>query len=60
MNRLVLSKVVFSDFALFENSIYGYFISISITRPLKENFYTELCIIFYIKNELFNSSTIEF
>ena len=40
-------------FALFRNSIYGYFISNFINRPLKENFYTPICIIFYIKNILF-------
>ena len=60
MYMSVLNKIVFLDFALFQNSIYGYFISNFITRPLKENFYTSICIIFYIKNELFNSSTIEF
>ena len=57
---LLLNKVIFLDFAIFENSIYGYFRSILITRPLKNNFYTSTCIIFYIKNELFNSSTIKY
>ncbi len=56
----MLNKVIFLDFAIFQNSIYGYFISIFITRPLKENFYTSICIIFYINNELFNQSTSEF
>ena len=55
MYMLMLSKVVFLDFALLQNSIYGYFKSIFIARPNKENFYTSICIIFYIKYELFNS-----
>ena len=56
----VSSKIVFLDFALFQNSIYGYFISIFETRPFKEIFYTLICIIFNIKNELPDSSTFEF
>ena len=60
----MLSKIVFLDFALFQNSIYGYFISNFITRPLKENFYTSICIIFYIKmnyltHQLLNSEELE-
>ena len=58
--RADLSFTIFLNFALFQNSIYGYFISICITKPLKENFYTSFCIIFYIKNELFNPATVEF
>ena len=47
-----LSKVFFLDFALFSNSIYGYFIYIKSTRILKDIFYTLPCIIFYTQNEL--------
>ena len=53
---LVLCKIVFLVFALFQISIYGYFISNYRTGVLKDNFYTSICIIFNISNELFNSS----
>ena len=56
MEMLVLSKKVFLDFALFQISIYGYFIPIKSVQTLKAIFDTQGCIIFYIANELFDSS----
>jgi len=53
---LVLCKIVFWVFALFQISIYGYFISNYLTEVLKDIFYTSICIIFNKGIELFNSS----
>jgi len=53
-NDQCISAWVFLGFAIFLNSIYGYFIYIKSTRILKDIFYTWPCIIFYTHNELFN------
>ena len=57
---LVLNKVVFLDFALFQNSIYGYFICNFIASPLKENFNTSFCKISFLKKPKFKKEPIFF
>ena len=52
-------ELFFLIFALFEISIYGYFIPIKTVQPSKANFYTSSCIIFYISYELSNPSIIK-